>query len=248
MNIKPRRLVLFLFACVFAVCARSQDVASGETGGLSIRLMSWSGELTDLWAADGGSYVPVRAGEFVLGRPLALGKRVAVLRLFREVMVEGATKKRPVAEVPLPVGVASVLVVLAPASAGSELPLVGRALDQSLAAHPLETLRMVNFSEKALAMRVGAVTEVIRPGGEWLAPYSEEGQMQIAVHVAVDDGSGGWKLVQSAMQPTPRGRRVIGIIRDGRADPTIEDEALRTKAVDAIFLIDRAAPTALAQR
>jgi hypothetical protein len=245
---KPRRLISFFFVCVFAVCGWAQDRESGETGGLSIRLMSWSGELTDLWVADGASYVPVRAGEFVLGRPLALGKRVAVLRLFREVIVEGATMKRLVAEVPLPEGVASVLVVLAPALVGSELPLVGRALDQSLAAHPLETLRMVNFSEKALAMRVGTVTEVIRPGGEWLVPYSDEGQLQLAVHVAVDDGSGGWKLVQSAMKPTPRGRRVIGIMRDGRPDPTIEDAALRTKAVDAVFLIDRAAPPAVAQR
>lgn len=245
---KSCRRVLFLFVCVFAVCARSQDAASGEAGGLSVRLMSWSGELTDLWAADGASYVPVRAGEFVLGRPFVLGKRVPVLRLFRDVMVKGVTKKQPVAEVALPLGVASVLVVLAPAPAGSELVLQGRALDQSLETHPLETLRLVNFSEKALAMRVGAVTEVLQPGGEWLAPYSEEGQMQIAVHVAVDDGSGGWKLVQSAMQPTPRGRRVIGIMRDGRADPTIEDEALRSKAVDAIFLIDRSAPPARAQR
>lgn len=245
---KPRYLVSVFLGCVLAVCGWAQSAESSETGGQSVRLMSWSGDLTDLLIADGAAYVPVRASEFVLGRPLTLGKRVAVLRLFRDVVIEGTSKKQPVAEVPLPKDVASVLVVLAPAPAGSGFPLTGRTLDQSLAAHPLETLRMVNFSEKALAMRVGTVTEVIRPGGEWLVPYSDEGQLQLAVHVAVDDGSGGWTLVQSAMQPTPRGRRVLGIMRDGRPDETIEDVSLRTKAVDAVFLIDRAAPPAVAQR
>lgn len=203
--------------------------------------MSWEGELTGLLIADGTAYLPARAGEFTLGRAVFLNRRTPTVRVFREQTVEGAKRKLPVADVPLPEGTASVLVMLAPAPAGAALPIQGRALDQSLEAHPLNTVRIVNFSNRTLALRVGDKTSVSAPGGDDQFPFPAGGPPQVPVEVAVNTPD-GWQLVQRSLQPAPAGRRILVLVRDGRPDFSIQDPALRTKPVDAVFLIDRAPP------
>jgi hypothetical protein len=221
----------------------------GPASGMSLRLMSWDGALTDLWVSDGGSYLPVKAGEFVLGRALFLGRKTTSVRFFKDQIIDAVTRKQPVAEVSLPEGTTSALVVLAPAPAGSPLPFQGRALDQSLETHPLNTMRIVNFSNLKLALKVGGETAVITAGAEKNFPFPSSGPLHITVEVAVDT-AGGWTMVQRSLQPAPPGRRILVIVRDGRPDYSIQDPALRTKPVDVIFLIDRAppAPIAIAQR
>jgi hypothetical protein len=220
-----------------------------SSSGMSIRLMSWDGSLTDLWVADGGSYLPVKAGEFVLGRALLLERKTSSLRFFKDRIVDGVARKQRVADVSLPSGTASALVVLAPTPEGSPLPYQGRALDQSLEAHPLNTMRVVNFSNLKLALKVGGATAVILPSGEEGFPFPSDGPLSITVEVAVGT-TDGWTMVQRSLQPAPPGRRILVIVRDGRPDYSIQDPALRTKPVDVIFLIDRAppAPMAIAQK
>lgn len=229
----------FILGLLLAV---SSVARADEAGALSVRLMSWSGALNDLWLKDGGGYVSAMAGEFTLGRPLALHTRTSTVRVFRDEEVDGAVRKLPLAQVTLPSGADDVLVVLAPASEGSDLPLQGRAFDQSLEAHPLDTLRVLNLSSRVIGLKIGGETASVAPGAERLFPFSKSGQANLAVYLAVAESEGEWKLVQSSLLATPRGRRVLGIVRDGRPDPAIEDPALRTKPIDAIFLVDRAAP------
>lgn len=194
--------------------------------------------------------MPARAGEFVLGRRLDLQQATAKLRVLSPRTIEGVTTNVPMAEVILPEGATSALVVLAPAAAGGEFPLQGMAMDQSLDAHPLDTLRVVNFSLQTLAVRAGEESRLIKPGEEGRFAFPASGQPHLPVEIAVQTAE-GWKMVQRSLQPMPQGRRVLGVVREGRPDTTIEDVELRTRPVDAIFLIDRAAPPvspALAQR
>jgi hypothetical protein len=230
--------VVGFFATMPSLHAQSNPATAS---GMTMRLMSWDGALTDLWVADGGSYLPVKAGEFVLGRSVFLERKISSLHFFKDQTVDGVTRKQPVADVTLPDGTTSALVVLAPAPAGSPLPFQGRALDQSLEAHPLNTMRVVNFSNLKLALKVGGTTAVILPSGEEGFPFPSNGPLSITVEVAVGT-TDGWTMVQRSLQPAPPGRRMLVIARDGRPDYSIQDPALRTKPVDVIFLIDRAPP------
>lgn len=220
--------------------SRAQDAAD-TAHGMSVRLMSWDGALADLWVADGGSYVAAKAGEFVLGRALALKHTASSLRLYKDQVVEGVLRKRPVADVSLPGGTSSMLVVLAPAPDGGPLSYQGRALDESLEAHPLNTMRVVNFSKLKLALKIGDTTSVVAPGAEEIFPFPSGGLFSITAEVAVDTAS-GWTMVQRSLQPAPPGRRILAMVRDGRPDYSIEDPELRTKPVDVVFLVDRAPP------
>lgn len=238
-----------VLAALVAVARVSAQEPDGR-GATSVRLMSWQGDLTDLLIADGGRLVPARAGEFVLGRRLDLQQAIATLRVLSPRVIEGVTTNVPVAEVALPEGATSALVVLAPAAEGSALPLQGMAIDQSFEAHPLDTLRIVNFSNQTLAVRVGEESALIKPREESRFAFPAAGRPHLPVEVAVQTAE-GWKMVQRSLQPMPPGRRVLGVVREGRPDLTIEDAALRIKPVDAIFMIDRSAPpvsAALAQR
>lgn len=232
------RLCILLSLILAVSCA----ARAGESGAMSVRLMSWAGDLPDIWLRDGGDYVPARAGEFILGRPLMLRARTGEIRVFRDVELDGATRKQPLASVPMPAGANDVLVLLAPSAEGGELPLEGKAFDQSLEAHPLDTLRVLNLSSHTLGLKVGDDTVSVASGAERLFSFQAAGQANLAVYLAVAEGEAGWKLVQSSLLATPRGRRVLGIVRDGRPDMAIEDPVLRIKPVDAIFLVDRAAP------
>lgn len=239
---KTRFFVLsvgFVFS-VMMLSVRAQQGAEAASG-MSIRLMSWEGAWSDLWVEDGNSYVPVNAGEFALGRPFALERKTSSLRIFRDEVVEGVNRKQPMGEVALPDGTRSVLVVLAANPAGSVFPIQGRAIDQSLEVHRLETMRVVNFSALRLALRVGGLTALVEPGSEVFFPFPTEGPPNIIVEVAVATTE-GWTIVQRSMQPAPKGRRILVLVRNGRADYAIEDPELRTKPVDVIYLIDRAPP------
>lgn len=240
---------VFLSAFALSVTPGQAQPPPAPIAGMSVRLMSWEGELSDLLLADGTAFLPARAGEFILGRAVFLNRRTPTMRVFRELTVEGAKRKLPVADVPLPEGTSSILVVLAPAPVGSPLPIQGRALDQSLEVHPLNTVRIVNFSNRTLALRVGEKTAVSAPGADDRFPFPSGGVPQVPVEVAVNTPE-GWQLVQRSLQPAPAGRRILVVVRDGRPDFSIPDPALRTKPVDAVFLIDRAppAPVSVAQK
>lgn len=240
---------VFLAAIVLSGAPAPAQPPPVSAPGMSVRLMSWEGELSDLLIADGTAFLPARAGEFILGRAVFLNRRTPTMRVFREQTVEGAKRKLPVADVPLPEGTSSVLVMLAPAPAGSPFPIQGRALDQSLEVHPLNTVRIVNFSNRTLALRVGEKTAVSPPGADDRFPFPAGGAPQVPVEVAVNTPE-GWQSVQRSLQPAPAGRRILVVVRDGRPDLSIQDPALRTKPVDAVFLIDRAppAPVTVAQK
>ncbi|HSI09619.1 MAG: hypothetical protein ACAH89_11250 [Rariglobus sp.] len=240
---------LLLAVTALSVTSGRAQTPPATVAGMSVRLMSWEGELSDLLLADGTTFLPARAGEFILGRAVFLNRKTPTMRVFREQTVEGAKRKLPVADVPLPEGTSSVLVMLAPAPAGSALPIQGRALDQSLEVHPLNTVRIVNFSNRTLALRVGEKTSVSAPGADDRFPFPAGGAPQVPVEVAVNTPE-GWQLVQRSLQPAPAGRRILVVVRDGRPDLSIQDPSLRTKPVDAVFLIDRAppAPVSVAQK
>jgi hypothetical protein len=238
----PSRLIrIFLALTTLSFTPGFAAQPTSSSAGMSVRFMSWEGELTDLWVADGATFLPVRAREFVLGRALSLNRKSATLQIFREQTVDGTTRKLPVVSVQMPEGTASILVVLASAPAGSALPIQGQALDQSLEVHPLNTVRIVNFSNRNLALRVGEKTTVSAPGAKDLFPFPADGTPQIPVEVAVNTPE-GWHMVQRSLQPAPVGRRILVLVRDGRPDLSVQDLALRTKLVDTVFLIDRAPP------
>jgi hypothetical protein len=208
-----------------------------SNGACSVRLVSWNGELKDLFLDDGGTPLAVSAGEFSLGPDLTLRRLSASLRFFRELREADGTRRRvPVAEASLPEKTGRVIVILASAPAGSPLPLVARVLDASHEAHPASTIRVLNFSTQTLALRIGAKTNALDAGREEFFPFPDKGAPHVPVEVAVRAGE-AWLMVSRGLRPTPAESRILCLVRDGRGTP--DDPA---PPVEALFLADRTPP------
>ena len=226
-------LQLLCALCLWASLVRAQS--STETvDSFSLRLVSWEGELRNLYIDDGGRAIPVMANEFALGSEVRLKQRPAVLSFFRKQIDEkGVVRRQKVAEVPVPPESTSVITLLSPAPEGAEFPYAGRALDSSPAVYPPATLRVINFSSKSLALRIDGETVLLDSRGDRLFAYPQNGAPTVPVEVAVRS-EGGWAMVSRSLRATPAGSRGLCLVRDGRP-PSPYDPAA---PVDAIFLID----------
>ena len=213
---------------------------SARADAISLRFVSWQGELTGLlMAGDEGSVVSVPVSEFSLGRPVTLQRKPKVLRLFREEIVpDGGSVRVPMAEVTIPADADQVIVMLAKAPVGATFPMVGRALDSSWAVHPPAMIRVMNLSTKALALRIGGSMLSLPAGGEELVAFPAENVRHVPMEVAAGM-TDGWRMVSRSLRPTPAGARVLCLVRDGRA--SIDDPAA---PVDVCFLLDRTPPRA----
>jgi hypothetical protein len=231
MRISPC-LMMLCALCLWASLVRAQS-SSKTDGSFSLRLLSWNGELRNLYVDDGGLALPVMANEFLLGSEVRLKQQPKVISFFRNQIDEkGVVNRQTVAEVPVPPGSTAVITVLAPAPEGAKLPYIGRAIDSSPAIFPPETLRVLNLSSKSLALRIGEETLLLDSSGDRLFAYPKNGASTVAVEVAVRS-EGGWAMVSRSLRATPAGSRGLCLVRDGR--PTLFDPA---EPVDAIFLID----------
>ncbi|MFH1500247.1 MAG: hypothetical protein ABII82_20775 [Verrucomicrobiota bacterium] len=232
-----RRNLILPLALLFALVAplRAQPEASPA---LTVRLMSWQGDLPGLLLAGTRETLEVDAREFAFSREVAV-KRGEVLRVSRR--VEGTPSDEPppvLAELAIPPGMRRLLVVLAPAPAGSAFPLTGRVWDNSLEAHPVNTMRVLNFSTKALAVAVGSSRIQVAAGGEGSVAYPGEALPMVFVQLAAGE-DGEWRMARRGLQALVPGSRMLCVVRDGRIPAgSIMPEA-RAETVDVFFINDR---------
>lgn len=236
MAFSRRNLILPL--AVFLALAAPLRAQPEAAPALTVRLMSWSGDLPGLLLAGAREDVEVDVREFAFSAEVAV-KRGEVLRVSRRAEGTPADEPPPVlAELEIPPGMRRLLVVLAPAPAGSPFPLTGRVWDNSLEAHPVDTVRVLNFSTKALAAGIGSTRFEVAAGGEGSAAYPRDAAPMVFVQLAANDG-GEWRMARRGLQPLVPGGRMLCVVRDGRIPAgNIMPEA-RAETVDVFFINDR---------
>lgn len=231
------------FALLLA-CPLLHAQTSPAPTGITVRLFSWQGDFEHLSLRVGSETLVTHADEFVLGSELTFKRTAPSLTVSQPAPAAAASPPvpLPLAEIALPANATHVIILLAPAPAGSPLPYVGQALDDSPAAQPNETLRLFNFSTKTLALKLGAATSTIEPGAHQVVPYAVTGAPHMLLQLAVQSGD-DWRMIRRGLQPTPPNRRILGFIRDGRLDRSNLDPHARARPVDCFFFTTDSRPS-----
>lgn len=228
---------VFGLLAVLHVKAQSGPGSASAESALTVRLMSWAGDIPDVAIAASPKPHAVTVREFAWSAELSV-KREPVLRLRKH--GENPPPGAPplvVAEVAIPADWKRVLIVLAPAPAGSAFPFVGRVWDNSLDAHPMNTLRVLNLSTKPLAAAIGLERVEVAAGEDGNVDYPPDAKPLVFVQLAVSTGE--WHMVQRGMRPLICGTRTLCMVRDRRVPAgDIRPEA-RAELADVFYFTDR---------
>jgi hypothetical protein len=229
----------FLFSVLgLALASVSSVVAqTASSNATVVRLMSWQGELTDLILDGGTTTVPAQADES-LSNEYAVVLRKPVLRIFKSIPADGEARRIPQAEITIDPGITRAIILLIQAPAGSPLPLVGRVLDDSLEAQPVNSIRVLNLATRTVALRMGDETSSVVSGAEILFPYDNLTAPHVLFQLAVQT-NGNWRIVRRNLQPIPRGQRVFCLLRDGRIAAGEIGPAAPPPPVQAFFMSSR---------
>lgn len=206
---------------------------------MEFRLLSWQGDITGLRYDEAGKPVEVIASEHSLSETYRKADASAPLEFYREVEVGGKPVRQVLARIAPPEApLARALLVLAPVAGG----YTGRWLDDSIDSHPANTLRLYNFSSRALAVQTGGEQWRQEPGQSRRVAFDPAAR-QVVIRIAAQVGA-GWELVAGGPQPVRKNSRVYLLVRDFRPDG---NEARSTDRVDLILLHDRLRPPQVAR-
>lgn len=230
------RIFLLFLACVAVGQARA---ASEQDKELVVGLMSWRGHLSGLFVGQEPEpdMPPVDAPEFALGAEVTVRRTGASVPIIREQTVDGELRRVTLAVASIPLTIERAIILLAPAPAGAAFPFQARVLDDSPNAHPGESIRLLNYSSRSLALRVGPETFMGEPGGERIFSYAGGAAPRVFFQLAAQTEE-GWQMIARRFQSAPKGRRFLCIVRDGRTpDGVTLDSGAKVAPVDAMFIL-----------
>ncbi|MGF1531550.1 MAG: hypothetical protein ACFCU4_09345 [Puniceicoccaceae bacterium] len=173
---------------------------------VSVRLLAWQQIQEPLYLALEKERLLINLSVNTISEPFEIES--PKVRLDRLQQIDGDEKFVPFASTPLPKGAARVIgLVVENSSTGAEIYFLSDDLDQ----FPLETVRMVNLTGSAIAMRAGENVRILQPRETALAPLRPD-QNHLRLDLATDR-DGQWKYFLGRNLPTRKGIRVLGIIR-----------------------------------
>lgn len=189
--------------------------AAPSAHALEFRLLSWSGEITDLFYSQGGKSVPVTASETTVS-PRYSWSGSGQFVLYRERLLEGRAVRDPVftLEAPKDVAKAILLLSLDPHDPSRNS---GQWIDDTPAGIPPEAVTYLNLSSQTVAVQVGAETSFIEAKTSKTLLLDNTRRL-LALKIAAQN-PGGWQVVSSSSIKTYPGRRTLFILRDGRPQP-----------------------------
>lgn len=208
---------------------------------LNVRLMSWQGDITNLLVGKPKpDATPLTAPDFGLSEEIAIvreGPAAAAISIFKQAPADGTPDRAPAlaATVPIPATLKNVILLLAPAPAGSPSPLSVRLIDNSPEAHPEGSIRVLNFSAHQLALRIGPQSRSVDRGADQLFSYAGSAAPRTFFQLAAQSPE-GWKMLRRFLLPTPPGSRLLCIVRDGRISEGTLAPGEKGALVDAVFI------------
>lgn len=169
--------------------------------------------------------IPIFAGDSALSRRYSAPKS-GVLKLYCYVPAEDPKLppvKLTVAEAELPSESENLVLIASTQNVESRDGVPGvalQAVDASIEAHPLDTIRIFNFSQRNIAAKVSDQFEEIASGGESFFPYPEGNKVWVKI-AAYEGDEAGWKLRTGGPKAIFPGKRTIIVLSD--AYPTLDD-------------------------
>jgi hypothetical protein len=214
---------------LFIICLPTSALA------LEFRLLSWKGDIGELYYTDRGQRVEVNANDYIPSIPYQKSDTKS-LELCRDIpMPDGPARRQVVALIALPEpAIARAILILTTTPEG----YAGRWLDDSPSVHPVNTIRVYNFSSRALAFQAAGEQWQQSPGDIHLVAF-DPASRQFSIHIATQVND-AWQLVAGGPQPVRKNNRIHLLIRDIR--PSEDDRS--GEYVDLLFFRDPVPPDA----
>jgi hypothetical protein len=231
----PFALLAVLVFTFLEPATRAQPEAPPAT----FRTLAFGADVSEVFYDLHGKSVPIAAAAAGLSMPYEVpaGGRVVFYRLQPAETPEGKPRRVNVADADLG-GSGPFLVFMAarPESPGGTwIQVVG----DSWEIHPVDTIRLFNFSRRNVAVKIvikDLVAE-LAPGEERILPYVAKGQFWLQ---AATKEAGGWIMRVSAPQVAPPTARITAIMFDQQPTP---DRPV-THELDLVKYLDVAPPPA----
>lgn len=223
----------FLFLSLLILTALCSRVDARE---FVFRMVGLNVSADDLHFADGVKAVPVVFTDQGFSRSYAHSTG-GELDFFRIVTIDEKETREPVFSMPAPPGSSGrwLLVVIGDKSSGPPR-YAGRWIDDSAEAHPVNTVRLCNFTGWTLMYQSGNDNNQVVSGAMELLPFAP-GTRQIPFRLAAQR-DGVWKLAAATPLPVRKNYRVHVIVRSGTAE-----EQLINGYVDLLLVHDYVPPS-----
>jgi hypothetical protein len=182
---------------------------------LEFRLLSWSGDITDLFYSQGGKSVSVTASETTVS-PLYTWQGSDKLVFYRERRQEDRTIRDTVLTVDAPPDLAKAILLLSldPSNPANN---TGQWIDDTPSGIPADAVTYLNLSSHRVGIQLGQETSTVAAKDSKTFRLDNKRRL-LTLKVAAQNQS-GWQVVASSSLGTYPGRRTLMILRDGRPQP-----------------------------
>jgi hypothetical protein len=173
----------------------------------------------DLYYLDGETAFPIQSVFREMPRAVYLNN-TRHFRLARKTVLPDGRETFPViAGVRLPDGIQSAIIAIEPQLVGSGNPASYKLhwFDHGLDAHPMQSARFINLSNRAVFVNIEGETFPIEPHGAVLKEFSEE-QRHLTVQAGIIIEAEGRILDRSRMQTVPNTRMLYIGFPDSRRE------------------------------
>lgn len=197
------------FLLTALVCALTLSSAHA----LEFRLLSWTGDVTDLFYLQGGKPIPVTANETTIS-PLYKWQGSEKLVFFRETEQEGRPVRVPVLVLDAPSGTTKAIILLS-LDRADPTRNSGQWIDDTVDGIPPDAVTYLNLSTQVIGVQLGQETSTINAKASKTFRLEGAKRRLLTLKVAAQN-EGGWQIAASSALSTYPGRRTLIILRDGR--------------------------------
>ncbi|MFA6959633.1 MAG: hypothetical protein WC205_02660 [Opitutaceae bacterium] len=221
-------LLLIVGCALLAEVLCAQSAAPAQPDHVTVRLVSFDGIISDL------SLPTLQGRKRFVAMPTSLGREMDArvvdggVNLFRfhppattpppstlNTPATPAVPEQPVARFPIQPGVTRYLVIVGASQQGAERTYQVYATPDEPGSLPPGYARVINFTETALAVRLGEGTQVVGASQSTVMQCSSTA-VQMELKLARPSGSDGWDLMTSTSVAIPDGRRLLLLIAPQR--------------------------------
>ncbi len=228
-----RRLLSLLLGLTALACTLGAQPATEPPR--QIRFLAWEAVDGELTLGSGPRATPLRLSTTQLGPLIDLPPGVE--RLFRQGPgPAGQPVPLPFAQLPpWPAGETRAIALVVPGARQGDYPARIVLLPDSESVHPEHSVRILNLTPIALALRAGSAQAVVEPRGELVGRYDPAaGRLRLDLAARSD---GEWRRILARNLPAPAGHRLLVLLRP----PANDEPGAENNQPGLLIISDRVA-------